>query len=51
MFASHNQLHMYVFSNIVNLPSRSPGTAVTLKKQSTQYKFSETQVTIYLYII
>ncbi len=29
-FASHNQLHMYGFSNIVNLLDSSPGTALHL---------------------
>ncbi len=28
MFISHNQLRMYGFSNIVNLLSNSPGTAL-----------------------
>lgn len=34
-FASHNRLHVYGFSDVVNLPVSSPGTALHYKSHET----------------
>ncbi len=45
-FASHNQLHMYGFSGVVNLLSSAPDTALQLQCGASEYEPCEMRVMI-----
>ncbi len=46
MFVWQNQLHMYGFSDVVNLLSSAPGTALLFWCGALDYESRETWVTI-----
>ncbi len=46
MFATHNQLHTYDFSGVVDLLSNSPGIALHLWCEALKYESCVTRITI-----